>query len=162
MTRREHEITDIDQIIHILDTCKIVHLAFIDEDKPYLIPMNFGYSLEDGALTLYVHGATESYKLDVIRRNPLTGFEMECDLEPFTGRLPCQYGLAYSTLFGRGFSEIIEDLEEKGNALSTLCKAQTGKEFTFDEKMLSIVSVIKINVTEYFAKQRLLPEGLRK
>ena len=31
MTRREHEITDMNRITEILDKCKIVHLAFIDD-----------------------------------------------------------------------------------------------------------------------------------
>ena len=162
MTRREHEITDLDQITRILDTCKIVHLAFIDQGKPYLIPMNYGYTMENGALTLYVHSAVESYKLDVIRQNPVVSFEMECDLEPFEGKVACQYGLAYSTVFGMGTAEILDDPKEKGDALSNLMKVQTGKDFTFDEKMVSIVSVIKISVTEYAAKQRSIPEGLRK
>lgn len=162
MTRREHEITDLDQITRILDTCKIVHLAFIDQGKPYLIPMNYGYTMENGALTLYVHSAVESYKLDVIRQNPVVSFEMECDLEPFEGKVACQYGLAYSTVFGMGTAKILDDPKEKGDALSNLMKVQTGKDFTFDERMVSIVSVIKISVTEYAAKQRPIPEGLRK
>ena len=33
-------------------------------------------------------------------------------------------------------------------------KTQTGKDFTFDDKMVSIVSVIRIDVAEYTAKQR--------
>ena len=162
MTRREHEITDFGQITRILDTCKIVHLAFIDQGKPYLIPMNYGYTMENGALTLYVHSAVESYKLDVIRQNPVVSFEMECDLEPFEGKVACQYGLAYSTVFGMGTAKILDDPKEKGDALSNLMKVQTGKDFTFDERMVSIVSVIKISVTEYAAKQRPIPEGLRK
>ena len=162
MTRREHEITDINRITEILDKCKIVHLAFIDEGKPYLLPMNYGYTMEDGALTLYVHSATTGHKLDVIRANPTVSFEMECDLEPFEGKVACQYGLAYSTVFGMGTAEILEDPKEKGAALSNLMKVQTGKDFSFDEKMVSIVSVIKIRVTEYAAKHRAVPEGLQK
>ena len=61
-----------------------------------------------------------------------------------------------------GTAEILEDPEEKGAALSNLMKIQTGKDFTFDEKMVSIVSVITIRVTEYAAKHRAVPEGLQK
>ena len=86
---------------------------------------------------------------------------MECDLEPFEGKVACQYGLAYSTVFGMGTAEIFEDPTEKGDALSNLMKVQTGKDFTFDEKMVSIVSVIKIRVTEYAAKHRAVPEGIQ-
>ena len=61
MTRREHEITDMNRITEILDKCKIVHLAFIDEGKPYLLPMNYGYRMEYGRLTLYVDIATTGH-----------------------------------------------------------------------------------------------------
>ena len=45
-------------------------------------------------------------------------------------------------------------MEEKKKGLSVLMKTQTGKDFTFDDKMVSIVSVIKIDVAEYTAKER--------
>ena len=42
-----------------------------------------------------------------------------------------------------------------------LMKTQTGKDFTFDEKLVSIVAVIRIDVEEYTAKHRPLPEAMR-
>ena len=55
---------------------------------------------------------------------------------------------------GSGIAEIVEDVEEKKKGLSVLMKTQTGKDFTFEDKMVSIVSVIKIDVAEYTAKER--------
>ena len=161
MTRREREVTDRNKIIEILDKCKVVHVGLIDGEQPYVLPMSYGYTMEDGNLTLYLHGAAQGYKLDVIRANPNTCFEMECDVVPFEGTVACQYGICYSSIIGRGTAEIIEDVEEKKRALSILMKTQTGKDFTFDDRMVSIVSVIEIHVSEYTAKCRPLPEGLR-
>ena len=161
MTRREREVTDPNKIIEILDKCKVVHVGLIDGEQPYVLPMSYGYTMEDGNLTLYLHGAAQGYKLDVIRANPNTCFEMECDVVPFEGTVACQYGICYSSIIGRGTAEIIEDVEEKKRALSILMKTQTGKDFTFDDRMVSIVSVIEIHVSEYTAKCRPLPEGLR-
>lgn len=161
MTRREREVTDPNKIIEILDKCKVVHVGLIDGEQPYVLPMSYGYTMEGGNLTLYLHGAAQGYKLDVIRANPNTCFEMECDVVPFEGTVACQYGICYSSIIGRGTAEIIEDVEEKKRALSILMKTQTGKDFTFDDRMVSIVSVIEIHVSEYTAKCRPLPEGLR-
>ncbi len=36
-------------------------------------------------------------------------------------------------------------------------KTQTGKDFEFDDKMVSVVSVIRIDVSEYTAKKRPMP-----
>lgn len=158
MTRRERQITDIAEIIKILDNSKVLHLGMVDGDEPYVVPMNYGYTYEDGKLTLWLHGARQGRKMDVMRKNPKVFFEMECGLQPFEGEVACKYGLAYSSLMGRGIAEIIEDVETKKNALSVLMKTQTGKDFGFEDKMASVVGVIKIDVLDFTAKHRPIPK----
>ena len=162
ITRREREVTDPQAIQAILDKAQIVHIAMIDGDEPYLVPMNYGYVMEDGKLTLYVHGATEGRKLDVLRANPKVFIEIDCDITPIEGKVACQYGTSYSSIMGTGKAVIVDDVEEKMNALSILMKTQTGKDFEFNEKLVSIVSVIRIEVAEYTAKARPIPPGLMK
>ena len=161
MTKRERQITDEKQIRGILDTAKILHLGLAVDNEPYVVPMNYGYTMEDGKLVLYLHSAVRGKKLDMIRENPRVFFEMDCDLVPFEGKVPCQYGIAYSSLMGRGTARIIEDVEEKKKAMSILMKTQTGKDFTFEDRLVSIVAVIRIDVEEYTAKHRPLPEKMR-
>lgn len=157
LTRREMEITDQSKMIEILDKCKILHLAMVDGDEPYVIAMNYGYTVKDGKLTIYIHGATTGRKLDILRVNPKVCFEMDCDIIPFDGKVPCQYGIAYASMIGKGNAKIVEDVEGKKEALSILMKTQTGKDFEFTDKLVSIVSIIKIEVSEYTAKCRPLP-----
>ena len=158
MTRREREGTDLNEIIKILDKCMIVHLGLVDGDEPYVVPLNYGYTMEDGKLTLYMHGAKMGYKLDLMRANPKVFFEMDCDVIPFEGKSACQYGTSYASVMGRGLAEIVEDVEEKKKALSILMKTQTGKDFEFTDKLVSVVSVFKVNVLDYSAKRRLAPQ----
>ena len=162
ITRSEREVTDPQAIQAILDKAQIVHIAMIDGDEPYLVPMNYGYVMEDDKLTLYVHGATEGRKLDVLRANPKVFIEIDCDITPIEGKVACQYGTSYSSIMGTGKAVIVDDVEEKMNALSILMKTQTGKDFEFNEKLVSIVSVIRIEVAEYTAKARPIPPGLMK
>ena len=157
MTRRELEITDINVITEILDKSKIVHIAMVDEGEPYMVAMNYGYTMEDGKLTFYVHGATQGRKLDVMKANPNVFVEIECDMTPFEGDKACQYGMAYASLMGKGKATVLEESEEKQEALTVLMKTQTGKDFTFNDKLVSIVSVIRIDVEEYTAKKREVP-----
>ena len=118
------------------------------------------HTLEDGTLTLYLHGAKQGRKLDVMRANPKVFFEMECDLVPFAGDVACRYGLAYRSLMGRGRAVLVDDPQEKVAALVHLMKTQTGEDgFVFDEKLASIVSVIRIDVTDYTAKHRPIPDS---
>ena len=161
LTKRELLVTDPHQILHILDTGKVLHLGLAVNNKPYVVPMNYGYCLENGKLVLYLHSAVRGKKLDMIRANPRVFFEIDCDLMPFEGRVPCQYGLVYSSLMGRGTAVLVDDVEEKKQAMSILMKTQTGKDFTFEDRLVTIVSVIRIDVEEYTAKHRPLPEAMR-
>lgn len=161
MTKRERQVTDPEQIRHILDTAKILHLGLAVDNEPYVVPMNYGYTMEAGKLTMYLHCAQRGRKLDMIRENDRVFFEADCELTPFEGKVACQYGLAYSSIMGRGKARIVEDVEEKKQAMSILMKTQTGKEFSFEDRLVSMVAVIRIDVEEYTAKHRPIPEKLR-
>ena len=161
MTKRERQVTDENQIRHILDAAKVLRLGLAVDNEPYVVPMNYGYTLENGKLVLYLHSAVQGKKLDMMRANPKVFFELDCDLAPFEGEKPCQYGLAYSSVMGRGTAAIVEDTAGKIEAMKLLMKTQTGKDFEFNEKLVSIVAVIRIDVAEYTAKHRPLPEKLR-
>ena len=161
MTKRERQVTDPAQIRHILDTAKVLHLGLAVDNEPYVVPMNYGYTMEDGKLTLYLHSAVRGKKLDMLRENARVFFEADCELTPFEGKVPCQYGLAYSSVMGRGKARIVEDVEEKKQAMSILMKTQTGKDFSFEDRLVSMVAVIRVDVEEYTAKHRPIPEKLR-
>ena len=147
----------LNEIKGILDKCKILHLGLVDGDEPYVVPMNYGYEFVGDTLNLYLHGATKGYKLDLIRANPKIFFEMDCDVTMFEGELPCQYGNTYASVMGRGKAELIEDVEGKIDGLKKFMKTQTGKDFDFPEKVVGIVTVIKITVSDFTAKRRLMP-----
>ena len=160
ITRRECEITDINEIKDILDRAKVVHVGMIDGDKPYVVPMNYGYTMVDGRLTLYMHGATVGRKYDILRVNPNVFVEIDTDIVPFEGRFACEYGVCYSSVMGEGIAEVVDDVEGKMEALTILMKTQTGKDFEFTDKMVGGVTVIRINISDYTAKRRPLPKRL--
>ena len=161
MTKRELQITDLNEIKAILDTAKVLRLGLAVDNEPYIVPMNYGYIMEDGKLTFYLHSALRGKKLDMIRANPKVFLELDCNLIPFEGRVACQYGLSYSSVMARGTAHIVEDVEEKKTAMSALMKTQTGKDFSFHDKLVGMVAVIRVDVSEYTAKHRPIPENLR-
>ena len=158
MTKRELQVTDLNEIKAILDNAKVLHLGMAVDGEPYVVPMNYGYEMDGEKLTLYLHSAVRGKKLDMMQANSRVFFEMDCDRKPFEGEKPCQYGLAYSSVMGCGTATIVEDVEEKMKAMSILMKTQTQKDFTFNERLVSIVAVIRIDVSEYTAKKRPIPE----
>ena len=158
ITRREREVTDIEEIIGILDRAKVAHIGMIDGDKPYVVPMNYGYKMENGELTLYLHGATKGRKLDVLKANPNVFVEIDTDIVPFEGTVACQYGVSYASVMGEGSAEIVEDAAGKAEVLTYLMKTQTGRDFEFSEKMVGGISAIKIRLADFTAKKRPMPK----
>jgi len=161
MTKREFKITDEQQLRAILDSAKVLRLGLSVDNEPYIYPMNYGYTLENGELKLYLHSAVNAHKLELIRKNPGVCFQLDCDNIPFEGKVACQYGLSYSSVSGRARAVLVEEPQEKMEAMSVLMKTQTGGDFTFNERLVSIVAVIRLDVTEFNAKHRPIPENLR-
>ena len=160
MRRRDREITDQNKIQDILNTCSYLHLGLSDDGMPYVVPLNYGLVKDeiDGHYIIYLHGAHEGRKLDIIKKNPNCCFTMERNVAPFEGRMACQHGMVYESIMGVGKVSIVDDPEEKMLALTALMKTQTGRDdFQFDERMVSIVTVMRIDVSELTAKQRPLP-----
>lgn len=154
MRRRDREVTKMDDFIHILDAGQFLHLGLVDEGRPYIVPMNYGYTMEDGRLTFYLHCASEGRKLDIIRKNPECCVQLECDTAPIEGTIACTFGYSYYSLEGFGKACIVEDPAEKIRAMALLMKTQTGRDFEFNERLVSIVTVVRVDCESYTAKHR--------
>ena len=160
MRRRDREITDQSHIDDIFNTCSYLHLGIVDNGMPYVVPMNYGVTKDenDGHYIIYLHGANEGRKLDVIKANPKCCITLERNVQAFAGRIACQYGTAYESIMGFGDISIIEDVAEKEKAMMILMKTQTGREdFELDERLLSIVTAYRVDIYELSAKQRMIP-----
>ena len=57
MRRVDREVTDRLQIKSIIEQAKIVHIGMVDENRPYVVPMQYGFEFTDGKLTLYTFTA---------------------------------------------------------------------------------------------------------
>ena len=155
MRRKDREITEIESIRAILDKAKVLHLAMIDGARPYVVPLHYGYTLENGVLTLYLHSAKEGRKLDVLQKNARVAFVLETDVSLVSGGdLPCKYGAAYASVMGEGQVTILTDPVEKTDALTMLMKTQTGRNFYITEAMTDTVAVLRIDVEAFTAKAR--------
>ena len=154
MRRRDREIESTKELLAVLDACQVMRIGMYDEDGVYVLPMNFGYTFEDDKLTFYMHGALEGKKLDLIRQNSKVGFELDCDHKLIEGKVACQYGFHYASIVGKGIAEVITEPQEKIKGMTILMKGITGKDFEFNEKLVSIVSVIKVTATEFAGKRR--------
>ena len=155
MRRADREITNYQQIKSIIEQAKVVHIGMIDNDRPYVVPMQYGFVFADGTLTLYVHCAKEGRKLDILKKNPRVFIELETNVAIVSGGdVPCKYGSEYASVMGDGTAAIVEDTAEKIFGLQLLMKTQTGRDFEISEQMTTSVTVLRIDIPYVTAKSR--------
>lgn len=154
MRRTDREITDDLEKIKVLEECKVCRIGMNDNGNVYVVPLNFGYTYNNGKLVLYFHCAKEGRAIDVIKENNHVCVEMDCEHSLITADVPCKYGYTYASLIGNGTAKIVENTSEKIAALTILMKHQTGKEFSFDQKMVGSVAVIKVDVADFSCKRK--------
>ena len=126
----------------------------VDNGRPYIVPLNFGYSYERDTLELYFHCALKGRKIDLLKVNPNVCIEMDCDYQLVESEIACKNGALYASIIGEGRATFIEDIEVKKQALSKLMAHATGKAFEFTDPMVKAVGVFKITVDVLTAKAR--------
>ena len=155
MRRSDREITDLDKIVEIMRTCDVCRVAFFDEEYPYIVPLNFGLSYQDNKITLYFHGAREGKKLTLLNKNNAVCFEMDCSHQLVTGDRACDYSMNYESVIGFGSLTILES-SEKRMALDAMMQQYTkDMNFTYGERELNAVTVLKLTVDQVTGKHRL-------
>lgn len=157
MRRQDREVTDFKEIENILSESKVIHTAIMDGDFPYVVPTNYGYEFdEQHRLTIYLHGAPEGKKRDLISQNGNVGFQIDNG-----GRLmlpktddPGDHSFAYRSIIGTGKAVLVDDRATKKHALELLLVHETGHTWdNIKEHDLEYVGVIRIDVFNYTAKE---------
>lgn len=162
MRRQNRQMTDNQEILALIEEIKVARLGMFDGKEVYIVPMNFGYDIgEDNGFIFYFHCAKVGRKVEVLKEHPNVCLELDGRHELLTADAPCDHSYYYASFIGNGCMEFVEDREEKAEALSKIMKHQTGKdEWTFDEKWINAVCVMKLQLSDYTAKQH--KNGMRK
>lgn len=153
MRRKDREVTDFSNIIEIIDACDILRIGLQDGDFPYIVPVNFGYSVEGEQLYLYFHGAMAGRKYELITRNSLCSFEMDIPI-----KLEClpekrDVTMHYKSVMGTGKIELLEG-KEKEQAVDTYIMGRypETKDFKYNKDVLPNTAVYKLTVHGLTAK----------
>jgi uncharacterized protein len=150
LRRQDREIDNPELIREILKKGKFCHLAMVDNGKPYLITMNYGY--RDNVI--YLHAALEGRKIEVLSENPEVCFQVVIDTRLVTGEDACKnWTMKYKSLVGYGKATFIKNDEEKIQALNVLMNQYTTKgPFEFSGSNLEETAVIKIDISSLCGK----------
>lgn len=69
MRKSDREIRDFSEIVSVVGRCQVVRMGIYADDFPYVVPLTFGYEVQDGALVVYFHCATKGRKLDLLAKD---------------------------------------------------------------------------------------------
>ena len=156
MRRNDREITNTEELIGIIEKCKVCRLGLSCNNIPYVIPLNFGFSFQYNQLSLFFHSAVQGKKIDIIRDNNNGCFEIDCDSRLVIAEKPCAYGYLFKSVIGFGKIFILNSSAEKTEGLNLIMKHQTGKDiiYNYSDDDLKNVCVYKLVVDSFTGKQK--------
>lgn len=133
------------KIEEIIQKCNVCNIAMIDSlNKPYVIPMNFGYDNK----TVYLHGAPSGKKIEILKYNKdvCVSFSTDHELRFQSEGVACSYSMKYRSVVANGKVEFIESSEEKIKALNIIMKNYTERSFNYNKPAVRDVNVFKVNI----------------
>jgi hypothetical protein len=148
MRRKEKEIKEMTLIEAVIKGSQVCRLAMVDQDKPYVIPMSFGY---DGSL--YFHCALEGRKIEVLKKNPQVCFEFDEVTKVVKNKDACEWGMAFKSVIGEGEAVFVEDITQKAQGLGVIMAQYSKRVFEFSKENLEKTAVIKVVITRITGKQ---------
>ncbi len=158
MRRKDREVTDFSKIVAIIEECEIIRLGLSDGDFPYVVPVNFAYTVDGTQICFYIHGAMAGRKYELMNKNKKCSFEMDIPL-----KMECIYEkkdvtMRYKSVMGTASISFLSD-EEKQNAIDNVIMAryEETKAFEYNKAALSRTAVAKLAVLNITAKVNPLP-----
>lgn len=160
MRRKDREVSDFEDIMRIVDECEIVRIGLADGDYPYIVPVNFAYSIEGDRLVLYIHGAQAGRKFELLSKKRVCSFEMDVPLMMECIAEKGDVTMRYRSVMGKADVEFL-DGEERQRAIDEVIMArhEETKSFEYNRSAVAHTAVAKLTVTELSGKANPLHGG---
>ncbi len=150
MRKSKYEITDQFIIEEILSNSEVCRIAMIDNDRPYIVPMNYGYKNN----TIYFHSSPLGKKIEILKANNSVCFEIELFSQVVKDNTPCDWSTKYKSVIGYGSIEFITDADRKKKGLDIIMShyGKTDRNI-YQDKNLERVLILKLKIEEISGKQ---------
>ncbi len=159
MRRRDREVTDFEKIREIIEGCDTIRIGLADGAYPYIVPLSFGYEIDGGQIVFYVHGARVGRKAELMQKNRVCSFEMDCGHRLEIIPEARDVTMRYRCLMGTADIALLEDLEEKRRAMDVMMARDVlTRDMEYDVEKLKHTLIARLVVTGYTGKIN-LPGG---
>ncbi len=152
MRRSDRAMSEIGDIIALINKCDTLRLGFADEGEAYIVPLSFGFEEHDGEFVFYVHGAKDGRRHSLAHSNARVCVELDLCLgyaELSKGALTADY----KSFIGYGEISTVTG-DEAVHGLELICRHCGFDTMPCARKVVDATCVEKIVVREYTAKQR--------
>jgi len=165
MRRADREITDFSDILDVLRRADTIRLGLNGDPYPYVVPLSYGFEADAGrdapgaprVVYVYVHGAAEGYKHDLIARD-----NRAC-VEAGIFHRYAAYGeggaasvtTEYESVIGFGTVEAVTG-GEAARGMDLILEHCGFPGFAYETPPLSAMLILKITLTHISGKRRFL------
>lgn len=149
MRRKSREITDRAEIDEIIRSERLMRIALVEGDMPFLVPVFYGFD----NTSLYFHSAKAGSKFEIIQRNNNICFEISIDHGIIEDEIACDFEAKHRTVIGVGKAIAVEDEAEKIKALDLIVAKFSDKKFEYPKGNLSLTAVFRIEIASVKGKK---------
>lgn len=154
MRRKDLAVTEPEAMDAIIRGCDCIRLAFADGNKPYLVPVSFGYTREGDVRKVYFHSADAGKKVELCRRLGYAAFEMDTKRTVKASDQACNFSMAYQSVVGEGSVKELTTREEKAAGLQVIMEQYSGRaDWDFPEGTLDKTCVFCLTVEEISGRE---------
>ena len=154
MRRKDREVTDFGRLVDIIGQCHVLRLGLADGDFPYIVPVNFGYTVRGEEVRFYIHGAMAGRKYELLTKNPYCSFEMDVPLKLDCVDKTRSVTMRYRSLMGRARARLLEG-EEKQRAMdgAIMARYEETRRFDYNRAAAAHTAVWELTVLEMTGKE---------
>ncbi len=153
MRRKDREVTDFKRIVDIIDECSIIRLGLADGEFPYIVPLNFAYTVSGNRIEFYVHGAMAGRKYELMKTNGICSFEMDIPLKMECIVEKKDVTMRYKSVMGTAVITFLDGIE-KQNAIDNIIMQRytETRNFEYNKAIVNHTAVAKLTVLDITAK----------
>ncbi|MEE8886158.1 MAG: pyridoxamine 5'-phosphate oxidase family protein [Eubacteriales bacterium] len=154
MRRKDREISDLQEIIGVLDRCRTIHIGMNADPVPYVVPVSYGIDTSGSMPVIYFHCAREGHKIELLgeKRNVFVEADSFFKVEKTGGGVTTRY----ESVMGTGTCERVTDPDEILKGLRLLLSHYDIKDYPMDRcKGLQNLYVYRISLNEITGKHNL-------
>lgn len=152
--RRQERKTTEAEALEILSRCAVCHLAMVDGDRPYVVPLSFGLAREGDRNAIYFHAAAEGRKLEILAKNPRVCFEAVAEHHVVESEIACGHTMGYESVIGGGVVEVLDGEQDKRRGLTAVMANYSARtDFIFPKEALARTCVLRLEIEELTGKR---------